>query len=95
MKCSTLECHSEAVATTLVGGNPKCIECSIKMTKVSGPDAVVTIVGGKFPWDYPADGICGNCGVPYNKFLIGHTGDCPNCRRNTVDIGDNNEGILP
>jgi rubredoxin len=81
MKCSTLDCHSEAVAVGVTSGKYKCNICALKIMAMSGPSAVKTLPDAKFPWDYPADDYCRSCGVQYNKYQIGHTGDCPMCRK--------------
>lgn len=80
--CGTLECHSIAVAKSKVSQTPLCNECALKVMRQSGPNALVTLPKAVFPWKKPATGICENCGVQYNEYLIGLTGDCPKCRKN-------------
>ena len=82
MRCSVLECYSEAVAKSKISGDVYCIECAIKIVKQHGPRSIVSLSNAKFPWRYPIDGQCPSCGVEYNKYLIGLTGECPKCREN-------------
>lgn len=78
-KCSTLECHSLAVAKSKDSGRLHCTECAIKVMKQWGPESLITLTKAKFPWKHPATRQCKNCGVLYNEYLISHTGGCPKC----------------
>lgn len=82
MQCSTLECYSEAVVESTDTGRVHCAVCGLKVMALSGPSSLRTLPNAKFPWDYPADAKCGNCGRGYNRFMIGLTGECPSCRNN-------------
>lgn len=81
MKCSTLECYSEAIAKSKISDSVYCVECAIKVVKQEGPSAIKTMANGKLPWKYPVEAQCPHCGVDYNRYLIGITGECPKCRK--------------
>jgi len=85
MKCCTMDCYSEAVATAGEPDRNYCIECAIAVTKQWGPGCLETIEGSIFPWDAEVLGICDSCGGSYSKYLIGLTNDCPKCRRPLPD----------
>ena len=80
-QCSTLFCHSLAVAKSKTSGSVFCNECALKVMRQSGPGGLVTLTNAKFPWKQPPTGKCKNCGILYNEYLIGLTGDCPKCRK--------------
>lgn len=80
MICGILECFSLAVARTNEGRH-LCNECALRMMGKFGPSNLTTLPSATFPWDHPAWGNCPNCGMEYNKYLIGRTGDCPACRK--------------
>lgn len=95
MKCFTMECFSKAVAESKVTGKQLCIECALKVAKRYGVNTIKTLDGGGFPWDQRSLKICPSCGIHYNEYLIGTTGDCPSCRKplqeyssswNSVDV---------
>lgn len=92
MKCSTLECHSVAVAESRDTGQKLCVECAIKIARHFGPATVRTLEGAKFPWEYPANKTCPSCKIGYNQYLIGATGDCPSCRRPLAEYSRTWEG---
>lgn len=88
-KCSSLECHSKAVAKSTISGNVYCTECAIKLTKQHGPECMETLPNeGLFPWDRLIDGYCEHCGVAYTDYLVGTTGECPKCRRDLPHLKD-------
>jgi len=91
MKCDSLECYSEAVAKSNISGNKYCITCAVRLTAQFGPDAMETIEGSKFPWEYPVENTCPHCGHGYNKMIIAFTGDCPSCRRKLPGV--KNDGV--
>ena len=83
MKCTVLECFSKAVA--YAGEEEEknryyCAECAIKVTKLCGPGHLKELPGALFPWNAPIIGKCPHCNTHYSRYLIGLTGDCPNCR---------------
>lgn len=83
--CQSLECHSTAVAKSIDTGQELCLMCSIKIVKQNGPRSMVSLGDSSIlPWEGCDDseiGVCENCGTQYTHYLIGHTGDCPKCRR--------------
>lgn len=85
MKCSTMDCRSLAVARSPESDRFHCVECAIKIVKRFGPESIVSLPMARLPWEYPIANKCPACGVGYNRYLIGNTGDCPSCRRPLIE----------
>lgn len=81
MKCTTIECSSTAVTRCPDTGRVHCLKCSIKIAERFGADSVESLEGMELPWEDGDLKVCGYCGNKYSLYLIGHTGDCPKCRK--------------
>ena len=96
MECSVLECKNKAIARSKISNDVYCVECALSVVKQHGPQSIVSLAGAKFPWRYPIEGQCPNCGINYNTYLMGRGGECPKCR---VDLpifnkrGDENDEV--
>lgn len=80
-ECSSLGCHSLAVAKSRTSGMPLCNLCALRISYQFGVEVIETIPGEKFPWDRESDIVCPLCGVKYNGYTVAHTGGCPSCKR--------------
>ena len=78
-KCTTMECHNEAIAHTT--GGLHCIICTLKILQKFGSAGISSLPGAKLPWEYPDDMTCKACGAKFNKYYMALGESCPKCHK--------------